>query len=378
MALPWKNTNASCWKRFNGQFPPSYDPLKTNMTTKLALFTAAALLCAALSGCIVPPDGGASSPEIPEETTQETTEVTTRETAEETTLETTSEEPGTPGTPMTDEPISRPPDEETEPGATPPETTEPPLEITKTEVYLDESWVFADFSAIHTGAATLYHTNRGNGIVIGVNAGHGTKGGGKQKTYCHPDKTPKVTGGTTQAGATMSYSISTGMSFRDGVDERDVTLAAARILRDKLLDAGFDVLMLRDDVDVQLDNVARTVICNNAAACHISLHWDSDGVNYDKGAFYISVPEGIKYLENVAAHWKESERLGTLLVDGLRDRDVKIFKNGSYAMDLTQTAFSWIPSVDVELGNQCSDHSDEWLENQMEGLLSGIKAYFEQ
>ncbi len=287
-------------------------------------------------------------------------------------------EPEPPGAPVTDEPISRPPDEETEPGATPPETTEPPLEITKTEVYLDESWVFADFSAIHTGAATLYHTNRGNGIVIGVNAGHGTKGGGKQKTYCHPDKTPKVTGGTTQAGATMSYSISTGMSFRDGAAERDVTLAAARILRDKLLDAGFDVLMLRDDVDVQLDNVARTVICNNAAACHISLHWDSDGVNYDKGAFFISVPEGIKYLENVAAHWKESERLGTLLVDGLRDRGVKIFKNGSYAMDLTQTAFSWIPSVDVELGNQCSDHSDEWLENQMEGLLSGIKAYFEQ
>ncbi|MBQ6541517.1 MAG: hypothetical protein IJL73_03465, partial [Lachnospiraceae bacterium] len=62
------------------------------MTTKLALFTAAALLCAALSGCIVPPDSGASSPEFPEETTQETaremTVETTLETAEETTMET--------------------------------------------------------------------------------------------------------------------------------------------------------------------------------------------------------------------------------------------------------------------------------------------------
>jgi N-acetylmuramoyl-L-alanine amidase len=190
--------------------------------------------------------------------------------------------------------------------------------------------------------------------------------------------TPKVTGGTTQAGAVMSYAISAGMTFRDGILERDLTLAAARVLRDRLLDAGFDVLMLRDDVDVQLDNVARTVICNNTAACHISLHWDSDGLDYDKGAFFMSVPDGIKYLENVAAHWEESEKLGTCLIDGLRERGVRIFKNGSYDMDLTQTAYSWIPSVDIELGNQCSEHSEQWLENQVEGLLQGIKAYFEQ
>lgn len=39
----------------------------------------------------------------------------------------------------------------------------------------------------------------------------------------------------------------------------------AQILRDKLLASGYDVLMLRDGEDVQLDNVARTVICNNVA-----------------------------------------------------------------------------------------------------------------
>ena len=48
----------------------------------------------------------------------------------------------------------------------------------------------------------------------------------------------------------------------------------AQILKDKLLAAGYDVLMVRDVSDVQLDNVARTVICNNAADCHIALHWD--------------------------------------------------------------------------------------------------------
>ena len=54
------------------------------------------------------------------------------------------------------------------------------------------------------------------------------------------------------------------------------------------------MLMVRDGKDVQLDNVARTVICNNVADCHIALHWDSDGLSYDKGCFYASVPEKLK------------------------------------------------------------------------------------
>ena len=66
------------------------------------------------------------------------------------------------------------------------------------EVSLDPSWEFADYSVIHSGAAILYRAqeNRKN-IIIGVNAGHGTAGGDSQYTYCHPDRSPKVTGGST-------------------------------------------------------------------------------------------------------------------------------------------------------------------------------------
>ena len=125
-----------------------------------------------------------------------------------------------------------------------------------------------------------------------MNAGHGTAGGAKVKTLCHPDGSAKTTGGSTAAGATEAAAVSGGMTFQDGTPERTVTLQMAQILRDKLLASGYDVLMLRDGEDVQLDNVARTVICNNVADCHIALHWDSgDGKNYDKGCFYISVPE---------------------------------------------------------------------------------------
>ena len=199
------------------------------------------------------------------------------------------------------------------------------------------------------------------------------------KTLCHPDGSAKVTGGSTAAGATEAAAVSGGMTFQDGTPEREVTLRMAQILRDKLLSSGYDVLMLRDSEDVQLDNVARTVICNNVADCHIALHWDSgDGKNYDKGCFYISVPETLKTMEPVASHWQQHDTLGTDLVEGLREQGTMIYGKGNMSIDLTQTSYSTIPSVDMELGNAYSDHSDVVLEQLATGLLAGINTYFEQ
>lgn len=258
-----------------------------------------------------------------------------------------------------------------------------PVEYTNLQqITLDSTWEYADHSKINTGAAVLYRAPEESGrkgIVIGVNAGHGTVGGSKVKTLCHPDGSAKVTGGSTAAGAMEAAAVSGGMTFQDGTPEREVTLRMAQILRDKLLSSGYDVLMLRDSEDVQLDNVARTVICNNVADCHIALHWDSgDGKNYDKGCFYISVPEALKNMEPVASHWQQHDTLGTDLVEGLREQGATIYGKGHMGIDLTQTSYSTISSVDMELGNAYSDHSDVILEQLATGLLTGINTYFEQ
>lgn len=263
-----------------------------------------------------------------------------------------------------------------------PAQSQPVEYIDLQQITLDSTWEYADHSEINTGAAVLYLASEESGrkgIVIGVNAGHGTAGGAKVKTLCHPDGSAKVTGGSTAAGATEAAAVSGGMTFQDGTPEREVTLRMAQILRDKLLSSGYDVLMLRDSEDVQLDNVARTVICNNVANCHIALHWDSgDGKNYDKGCFYISVPEALKTMEPVASHWQQHDTLGTDLVEGLREQGTTIYGKGNMSIDLTQTSYSTIPSVDMELGNAYSDHSDVVLEQLATGLLAGINTYFEQ
>ena len=252
-----------------------------------------------------------------------------------------------------------------------------PVYEDRAEIPFNMSWEYAGYSKINSGCAVFYKAsdNRKN-IIVGVNAGHGTKGGTSVKTYCHPDKSPKVTGGTTAAGSVEAVAVSSGMAFKDGASEASVNLKQARLLRDELLKRGYDVLMLRDGDDVQLDNVARTVMCNNNADCHIAIHWDGDNLDYDKGCFYISVPEGIKNMEPVSSHWQEHDRLGDALVNGLKGNGFKLHNGGSMSIDLTQTSYSTVPSVDIELGNGAGDHSDGYLGRLAVGMADGVDSFF--
>lgn len=245
------------------------------------------------------------------------------------------------------------------------------------EISLNKEWKYAEFSEINSGNAILYKSgNDRKNIIVGVNAGHGTKGGQSVKTYSHPDKTPKVTGGTNKEGAVESTAVSAGMTFKDGTEEAYVTLKVAQNLKEKLLNEGYDVLMLRDNEDVQLDNIARTVIANNVANCIVSIHFDGDTLDYDKGCFYISVPEGIKNMEPVASNWQQHEKLGKALVEGLKESGCKIYQDGKMVIDLTQTSFSTVPSVDIELGNQMSPHDEDYLNKLAEGLVLGVNRFY--
>ena len=243
-------------------------------------------------------------------------------------------------------------------------------------VSLTSDMRFAEYSKINSGAAKLYRNHGGahGSTVICVNAGHGTSGGEKYRTLSHPDGTPKLTGGTNAKGAVNSTAISSGMDFNDGISEAKVNLKVALALRDILLARGYSVLMIREDGDQQLDNIARTLLANNCADCHIAIHFDSTGS--DKGAFYMSVPDGLKTMDPVSSTWQKSEAFGEALIGGLRGRGLKIFSGGSMDMDLTQTSYSTVPSIDIELGDKATDHGDAACSRFAEALADGVDAYF--
>ena len=259
------------------------------------------------------------------------------------------------------------------------DSTEDKDKVMKDKIVYDESWEYASYSEIHTGKSFLYHTGQSpaKGITVCVNAGHGTKGGSSVSTRCHPDGSPKLVSGSTASGQTKSPAISEGMTFPDGTNEGEATLSLAIILRDKLLAEGYDVLMIRRKPDIQLDNVARTVMANNNADCHIALHYDS--TESDKGAFYMSVPDVDSYreMEPVKSTWEDSHKLGDALIDGLEKEDIKIFGDGTMAMDLTQTSYSTIPSVDLEVGDGGSDISEDTQNQIADGILKGLNKYYE-
>ena len=250
-------------------------------------------------------------------------------------------------------------------------------------VFLDENWTYAGNSMIHTGAAEMYLAREDSGadrknITVCVNAGHGTSGASDVRTLSHPDGTPKVTGGTNAEGAVYSSAISTGTTFPDGTTEASANLRVAIELKGLLLSDGYDVLMIRESDDVQLDNIARTVIANNCADLHVAIHFDS--TESDKGAFYCSVPNVDSYLamEPVASCREGHEALGRALIEGFQECGYALYGQGALEMDLTQTSYSTIPSVDIEVGDRASDHSPDACAGYARALKKGIDHFAER
>ena len=90
----------------------------------------------------------------------------------------------------------------------------------------------------------------------------------------------------------------------------------------------------------------------------------------------MSVPDALKYMDPVSATWQKSEAFGEALISGLRGRGVKIFSGGSMDMDLTQTSYSTIPSIDIELGDKVTEHGDAACRRFAEALADGVEIYF--
>ena len=251
------------------------------------------------------------------------------------------------------------------------------------QIEWNPAWEYAENSMIHTDPVTLYRASGGEGaerkdFVVAVNAGHGTPGGESVRTLCHPDGTPKVTGGSTAAGETTATAISAGTTMLDGSAEAEHTLSLAMILKEILLERGYDVLMLRENENTQLDNIARTVFANQNADCHLALHYDS--TDFDKGAFFMSVPDTASYraMDPVASCWEKHEQLGACVVQGLSLAGIGVFEGGSMPMDLTQTSYSTIPSIDLEAGDRASDTSYEAQRAIAAGIADGIDLFWQE
>lgn len=251
------------------------------------------------------------------------------------------------------------------------------------KIYMDMDWKYATYSVINEGYTVLYTVNpyyesiERKNKVVAINAGHGTKGGQYVKTVAHPDFSPRVAGGTNKVGDTMSLAVSVGTTLQNGVTEAEVNLYIAIALRDRLIDDGYDVLMIREDDDCRLDNVARTVMANENADMHIAIHFDS--TDYDKGVFIIIPYSDGAYqnMEPLRSNIKNIFDFTDAMLKGFRDNEMKIWKNkGTLQGDLTQISYSTIPSIDLELGDRATVIDEYNIVNFVKCIEAGIDNYF--
>lgn len=254
--------------------------------------------------------------------------------------------------------------------------------ILSEKIFVDMSLKYATYSVVNDGYALLYKQNRNvvenlKNITVCVNAGHGAKGVSKLKTFSHPDFSPKYAGGTTATGQVLSSAISDGTVLDNGMNEADANLLVACRLKDKLLADGYDVLMIREDSNSRLDNIARTVLANKYADCHVAIHFDS--TDNDKGIFYITPINNPDYLnmQPLKSNVKNIKKLGNSIIEEFREMGEKIWKTkGTLAGDLTQLSYSTNASVDIELGDRKTEITEDRVDIFAEGIKRGIGRYF--
>lgn len=206
-----------------------------------------------------------------------------------------------------------------------------------------------------------------SGYIIGIDPGHQLKG--------NTNKEPNAPGSSVYK-AKVTYGA-TGNTSK--VREQLINLQVALKLQTKLKNLGATVVMTRTTSDVNISNVERAKIFNNAKVDFgIRIHCDSASATSAHG-ISVLIPDS----KNNASIFKESERLANSLIDQLCTNTGAANRGVIQRND--QTGFNWsnVPVVTVEMGFLSnaseeaklitSSYQDILVGGYVDGILQYIK-----
>jgi len=182
-------------------------------------------------------------------------------------------------------------------------------------------------------------------------------------------------------GYTVEKYKNTGaVSVHSGMVEHEWSLKVARVLKEMLLERGYDVYMVRDTDDWKefpYNNGDRTLAAN-AVGCDIlvAIHWDSfDQAEVDG---YHTIYKGSKKTPNYRLAKAVSDAYGKAI-----DGAISKYANPVGRDDLWQLNVATMPAIIVECGFSSNPSDAAWLENEAnyeiiaEGIAEGIDDYFD-
>lgn len=204
-----------------------------------------------------------------------------------------------------------------------------------------------------------------DGICIGIDAGHQAR----QNTQREP-----VAPGSDETKAKVASGTA---GVRTGRAEYEVNLEAALLLKDALLELGCEVVMARESNDVDISNVERALMMNEAG-CDLVLRLHCNGSTNSKAngiGLYVTKTGAI-----AEASYAAAEALLPAMTEATGARADGIFKRDTYS----GLNWSTVPSILVEMGYMSNPEEDEKLcdpeyqQKLVDGMVNGICAYFER
>lgn len=184
-------------------------------------------------------------------------------------------------------------------------------------------------------------------LVVAIDPGHQRKG--------NYEKEP-IGPGSEELKAKVSSGTS-GVST--GIPEYELTLAVSLYLREELLARGYEVIMTRETHDVDISNVERALLANEAEAdAFIRVHADSSTNSSAKGVLTICQTPNNPY----NSEWyTESQKLSELVLEEVVE-ETGAKKRYIWETD-TMTGINWttVPTTILEMGFMSNPEEDELM-----------------
>lgn len=206
--------------------------------------------------------------------------------------------------------------------------------------------------------------------VIAIDPGHQGKG--------NYEKEP-VGPGATELKTKVS-SGTQGISTK--VPEHVFTLEISLKLRDMLAEMGYEVVLTRETADINISNVERAELANEAKAdIYIRIHADASDNEAANGISVLYPSENNLYVAELSV---DSKRLAQAVLDEMC-RITGAKKRGIIKRDdLSGTNWAQMPVVLIEAGFMTNKAEDEKLQDPeyqaklVQGIVQGIEEYFKE